>query len=104
MKKVLKVKEIYGLEILKEYGFEEVDCYTYKIYKYVVENSLEEAMNILVNTVQHDDRIVRFFYYNDLDRLVDERTGDIDPVDYDIPVPGVLLDLIGDGILEVVEV
>ena len=102
--KVLKVKEIYGLEILKEYGFEEVNCYSYKIYKYVVHKRLEEEMDILVNTVQHDDRIVRFFYYNDLDELVDERTGEINPVDYDIPVPGVLLDLIGDGILEVVEV
>ena len=102
--KVLKVKEIYGLEILKEYGFEEVNCYSYKIYKYVVHKSLEEEMDILVNTVQYDDRIVRFFYYNDLDELVDERTGEINPVDYDIPVPGVLLDLIGDGILEVVEV
>ena len=102
--KVLKVKEIYGLEILKEYGFEEVNCYSYKIYKYVVHKRLEEEMDILVNTVQYDDRIVRFFYYNDLDELVDERTGEINPVDYDIPVPGVLLDLIGDGILEVVEV
>lgn len=107
----LKIKDNVNLDDLIKYGFEKYNrIVDYHIYVYRLEDTLQYKSSILVNTAEHNDRILRFYYYDDLDDKVtyeewEDGGGftapEINPVDYVIPIPEVIFKLIQDNIVEI---
>ena len=109
----LKVRDDIDLNILLDYGFEKSEGYD--IYGYVLDEDYDAMRcEILINTTEHNDRILRFYYYDQLDdkisyeslededgNYVGEGVEEINPVDYDIPIPAVIFKLIQDNIIEI---
>ena len=111
--KYLKIKDNVDLNVLLNYGFEKNP--RYDIYAYNLDEDGDNlSCDILVNTTEHNDRILRFYYYDDLDNkityqsledddgnYIGEGVDEIIPVDYDIPIPEVIFKLIQDNIVEI---
>lgn len=111
----LKIKDNVNLDDLIKYGFEKYNrIVDYHIYVYRLEDTLQYKSSILVNTAEHNDRILRFYYYDNLDNkityesledeegnYVGEGVDEVYPVDYDVPIPEVIFKLIQDNIVEI---
>lgn len=111
--KYLKIKDNVDLNVLLNYGFEKNP--RYDIYAYTLDEDGDNlSCDILVNTTEHNDRILRFYYYDDLDNkityqsledddgnYIGEGVDEIIPIDYDIPIPEVIFKLIQDNIVEI---
>lgn len=113
----LKIKDNIDLDVLINYGFrisEEKEIYGYNIYCYDIENNGDIDCEILVNTTEYNDRVLRFYYSNALDNnityeyledeegnYVGEGVDEVYPIDYDIPIPPVIFKLIQDNIVEI---
>ena len=87
----MKIREDIPLEKLRDYGFRNTadDVWAFKM-----DGDEAECAEILVNDLENSDRVLRFFYANDLDEFDDEY------VDYDCVISDVLYKLIQDGIVE----
>lgn len=111
--KTIKVKDEIDLNILLKYGFKitgEEEIFGYNIYGYFIEQQEEYGCCILINTIEHEDRILRFNYYDDLCRNIEYEELDecgepaiigVNPIDYDIKIPAVLFEMFQDNIIEI---
>ena len=113
----LKIKDNIDLDILINYGFRisgKEETYGYNIYCYDIENNGDIDCEILVNTTEYNDRVLRFYYSNALDsnityeyledeegNYVGEGVDEVYPIDYDVPIPPVIFKLIQDNIVEI---
>lgn len=114
----LKIRDDVDLNVLLNYGFRisgKKETYGYNIYAYELEpDAYSQSCDILVNTTEYNDRILRFYYSNDLDNnityeyledeegnYVGEGVDEVYPIDYDVPIPPVIFKLIQDNIVEI---
>lgn len=111
----MKIVDSYDLDnLIKDYGFKKNE--EYNVYRYEIYESTETEINcdILVNTTEHNDRKIRFYYYDDnegnkkeLKDVYDDKGNyirtcaiNVDCVEFDIEIPEVLMKMIKDGIVE----
>ena len=94
---MIRVKENINLDKLLDYGFRKSPFGKYPIYIFDIELEPNFECKILVNTIEYDDGVLRFYYQNDNDN------NDYETIDYDIPIPDVIFKLIKDDIVEVIE-
>jgi hypothetical protein len=91
----IRVREEIDLDKLLDYGFKKSEYY--EIYSYILQECTDIfRCSILVNTTEHYDRVLRFYYY---DLLEGQKIGE--PLEYDIPIPGVIFKLIQDNVVEI---
>lgn len=102
------VKENIDLDKLLDYGFEKNQM---NIYVHYIEYEGDYRSAIVIT----ENKIVEFYYYDDLDDnklwesvetnegdYVGEYIEDVQVVDYSVPIPDVIFKLIIDGIVEVI--
>ena len=114
----LKIRDDVDLNVLLNYRFRisgEKETYGYNIYAYELESDADSlSCDILINTTEHNDRVLRFYYYDDLENkityqsledddgnYIGEGVDEIISVDYDIEIPPVIFKLIQDNIVEI---
>ena len=110
------IKDNVDLDKLLDYGFRKNEMIDYSIYIFDIEKNNEMFCEILVNKVGCNDRILRFYYYDSLDdkfeyksfeddegNCVGEGFEQIFDIDYDVPIPDVIFQLIKDDIVEVIK-
>lgn len=96
---LLKIRDDFNLTDLEQYGFHN----NANVWIYDIEEEQTKQCSILVNDIDHDDRVVRFYYQDDLEDIEVEDNIILDCIDYDVPVPHVIFQLIRDDIIIEVE-
>lgn len=105
----MKIKNDYDLDkLVTEYGFRKNKIIEHSVYIYEIYKDSNIACEIIVNTVENNDRIIRFYYYDDLDEKInlyyyDGKINEFtaDPVDYVTEIPDIIFKMIINNIVEI---
>lgn len=101
---MLKIRDDFDLIKLVDFGFYRNEGFgNNDVWIYDIDNQDTKECSILINDIDHQDRVLRFYYQDDLEDIEVEDNLILDCIDYDIPIPDVLFDLIQQGIVVKVE-
>lgn len=101
---MFKIRDDFDLEKLVDYGFyKNTGIAGIDVWIYDIDNQDTKESSILINTIEYQDRVLRFYYQDDLEDIELEDGIILDCIDYAIPIPDVLFDLIQQGIVVKVE-
>jgi hypothetical protein len=105
----MKIKNDYDLDnLVRDYGFKKNTLIDHNIYIYEIYKDKHVICDILINTTEKNDRIIRFYYYDDLEDKINLYYHDgkinefsTDPVDYDVAIPDIIFEMIKDNVVEI---
>ena len=105
----MKIREDYKLDnLVRDYGFKKNEIVIHNVYIYEMHKDEHVRCSILVNTAEKNDRVIRFYYYDDLedkinlyyhDGKINEFSTDL--VDYDVAIPDIIFEMIKDNVVEI---